>query len=64
MNISKIVTLGQLKKSGYKTLSVKDEVRKNLIEKGWQHAQHFTQETCAAAVMNVYQQINNSAIKQ
>ncbi len=33
MNISKIVTLGQLKKSGYKTLSVKDEVRKNLIGK-------------------------------
>ncbi len=33
MNISKIITLGQLKKSGYKTLSVKDEVRKNLIGK-------------------------------
>lgn len=33
MDISKIVTLGQLKKSGYKPLSVKDEVRKNLIEK-------------------------------
>jgi len=33
MNISKIVTLGQLKKSGYQPLSIKDEVRKNLIEK-------------------------------
>jgi len=33
MDISKIVTFGQLKKRAYKTLSVKDEVRKNLIEK-------------------------------
>ncbi len=33
MDIKKIVTLGQLKKSGYQSLSVKDEVRKNLIAK-------------------------------
>src|SRR5256885_10726208 len=33
MNIHKIKTLGELKKSGYKPLSVKDELRKNLIEK-------------------------------
>ncbi|MBU3745400.1 MAG: magnesium chelatase, partial [Sediminibacterium sp.] len=33
MNTSKIITLGQLKKSGYQLLSVKDEVRKNLITK-------------------------------
>ncbi len=33
MNIEKIKTLGELKKSGYKSLSVKDEIRKNLIEK-------------------------------
>ncbi|MBA4197323.1 MAG: magnesium chelatase [Chitinophaga sp.] len=33
MNIAKITTLGQLKKSGYKSLSVKDEIRKNLIAK-------------------------------
>ncbi len=33
MNISKISTLGELKKSGYKPLSIKEEVRKNLIEK-------------------------------
>src|SRR5881392_1826583 len=33
MNIDKIKTLGQLKRSGYKPVSVKDEIRKNLIEK-------------------------------
>lgn len=33
MNIEQITTLGELKKSGYKTTSIKDEVRKNLIAK-------------------------------
>ncbi len=33
MNIQKIKTLGELKKSGYKHLSIKDEIRKNLIDK-------------------------------
>jgi len=33
MNIEKIKTLGDLKKSGYKPMSIKDEIRKNLIEK-------------------------------
>ncbi|HEY6975529.1 MAG TPA: sigma 54-interacting transcriptional regulator [Chitinophagaceae bacterium] len=33
MNIHKIKTLGELKRSGYKSLSVKDEIRKNLVEK-------------------------------
>lgn len=33
MNHKEIKTLGQLKKSGYKVLSVKDEIRKNLTEK-------------------------------
>lgn len=28
-----------------------------MIEKGWQHAQNFTQQKCAAAVMNVYKTI-------
>src|ERR1700712_2172151 len=32
MNIEKIKTLGELKRSGYKPVSVKDEIRKNLIE--------------------------------
>lgn len=33
MNYSKIKTLGELKKSGYKNKSIKDEVRDNLINK-------------------------------
>src|SRR5919106_1193974 len=33
MNISKIKTLGELRRSDYKSLSIKDELRKNLIEK-------------------------------
>jgi magnesium chelatase subunit I len=33
MNIEKIKTLGDLKKSGYKPLGIKDEIRKNLIGK-------------------------------
>ncbi len=32
MNIEKITTLGQLKKSGYLAKSIKDEVRDNLIK--------------------------------
>src|SRR6476620_10937428 len=32
MNIEKIKTLGELKRSGYKPVPVKDEIRKNLIE--------------------------------
>src|SRR5213083_1850065 len=33
MNISHIKTLGELKKSGYQSLSVKDEIRNNLVLK-------------------------------
>ena len=33
MKIHDIKTLGELKKSGYKPLSIKDELRKNLVEK-------------------------------
>src|SRR6516165_10347081 len=33
MDISKITTLGQLKKAGYKNRSVKEEIRENLIRK-------------------------------
>src|ERR1700686_607322 len=33
MNIEKIKTLGDLKKSGYKHRSVKEEVRENLLKK-------------------------------
>src|SRR5918996_483593 len=31
MSINRVKTLGELKKSGYKTRSVKEEIRKNLI---------------------------------
>ena len=33
MNLAEIKTLGELKRSGYKTLSVKDEIRNNLTKK-------------------------------
>src|SRR6185436_19707263 len=33
MNIQNIKTLGELKKSGYKPRSIKEEIRENLIEK-------------------------------
>ena len=33
MNISKITTLGALKKSGYQSKSIKEELRENLISK-------------------------------
>src|SRR6201986_999661 len=33
MDISKIKTLGQLKKTGYRNRSVKEEIRENLIRK-------------------------------
>src|SRR5689334_17528704 len=33
MNIHNIKTLGELKKSGYKPVSIKDELRRNLIQK-------------------------------
>lgn len=32
MNLTEIKTLGELKRSGYKTLSVKDEIRNNLTK--------------------------------
>src|SRR4051812_26364618 len=33
MNIQNIKTLGELRNSGYKSLSIRDEIRKNLIQK-------------------------------
>src|SRR5579862_2098210 len=33
MDITKITTLGQLKKAGYRNRSVKEEIRENLIQK-------------------------------
>ena len=40
-----------------KTITTETDLVKTQTEKGWQHAQHFTPEKCAAAVMNVYQSV-------
>lgn len=42
MNISKISTLGQLKKAGYQSKSIKEEVRDNLIQKIQKKENPFT----------------------
>ena len=42
MNIDKIKTLGELKKSGYKHRSVKEEVRENLLKKLTQKRKQFS----------------------
>lgn len=42
MTIPTIQTLGELKKSGYRSRSVKEEIRENLIEKLKQHKEVFT----------------------
>ena len=41
MNIEKIKTLGELKKSGYKPVRIKEEIRRNLIKKLNQKEQTF-----------------------
>lgn len=42
MNIQSIKTFGELKKSGYQSLSVKDEIRKNLVAHMQRKEQPFT----------------------
>lgn len=42
MDISKIKTLGELKKSGYKARTIKEEIRENLIGNLQQHADSFS----------------------
>lgn len=34
-----------------------NDFAKGLVEKGWQHAQNFTQQKCAESVMNVYKSV-------
>ncbi|HUQ66685.1 MAG TPA: hypothetical protein VM101_11040 [Flavitalea sp.] len=41
MNISKIKTLGELRNSGYKTRTIKDEIRDNLVERLQQNQSSF-----------------------
>ena len=38
-------------------IATDNNLRNNLIEKGWQHAQNFTPQKCAAAVMDVYKEL-------
>ena len=33
------------------------DLRKKMIEEGWQHAQNFSMEKCSTAVMNVYKKM-------
>lgn len=33
------------------------DLRQNLVDKGWRHAQHFTLEKCCASVMAVYENL-------
>jgi glycosyltransferase involved in cell wall biosynthesis len=35
-------------------VSINDALRRQMKEKGWQHAQKFTPQKCAADVMQVY----------
>lgn len=42
---------------GMKKICQDKTLAASLIEKGWQHAQNFTQQKCAAAVMKVYESL-------
>ncbi len=39
-------------------IATDDNLRNELITKGWQHAQNFTPDKCAASVMDVYKNLN------
>ena len=43
--------------AGMKTISAEGSFTEALKEKGWQHAQNFTQQKCADSIMNVYKMI-------
>jgi glycosyltransferase involved in cell wall biosynthesis len=40
-----------------RTIVADKTIAADMVEKGWQHAQHFSPQQCAAAVMNVYQSL-------
>ena len=46
---------------GMKKIYTDKELAASMIEKGWQHAQNFTQQKCAAAVMDVYKSVLRNA---
>ena len=43
--------------AGMKGIYFNNELAVSMIEKGWQHAQSFSPQKCAASVMNVYKSI-------
>ena len=43
--------------NGMKKIFSDKELREEMQEKGWQHAQNFTPQKCAASVMNVYKNL-------
>jgi glycosyltransferase involved in cell wall biosynthesis len=43
--------------TGMKKIYADKPFAASLVEKGWQHAQNFTQQKCAAGVMDVYQNV-------
>lgn len=43
--------------NGILQITENESLRKNMIKKGWQHAQLFTQQACAEQVMKVYQSL-------
>lgn len=43
--------------TGMKKIYGDKEFAAALVQKGWRHAQNFTQQACAAAVMDVYQHV-------
>lgn len=45
---------------GMKTIFADGSFTEALKEKGWQHAQNFTQQKCAAEVMKVYESLRSS----
>ena len=42
---------------GMKRIFTEKELAATMKEKGWQHAQNFTQKKCAESVMNIYKTI-------
>ena len=43
--------------AGMKKIYSDKELAETMKEKGWQHAQNFTQKKCADSIMNVYKML-------
>ncbi|MFI5131954.1 MAG: glycosyltransferase family 4 protein [Chitinophagales bacterium] len=42
---------------GMRRVYADKDLRESMKEKGWKHAQNFTQQKCAASVMNIYREL-------